>query len=216
MSLTVLMWGLAALALVSLLAGLLLVRNASPFFYWLKALGGVTGLALAVVMVVAVLELYQHQTVKGVQPVASLSITHLDGDRWQLTLFGPGHRELTREVRGEMWQLQGQLLAVQPWAQALGLMPAVKLSDLNGRMRELEESLRPGGRSQQPDSPSPWYEPGLNLLPHLLYPLYQTQPARPVFAPLRDGAVFDVWLSGQQLVAAPANNEAEMAWEQWR
>lgn len=215
MSLTILVWGSAALALISLVLGSLWIRNAATFIYWLKALSGILGLSLALALAAVAWELQRHDSVHGLKPVASLFISHLDGDRWRLTLFGPSSQELTREVRGELWQLQGQALTVQPWVQSLGLTPALRVHALDGRMRQLEDSLRTAGRIQHSGATPSWHAPVTDRLHYLLFPVYQAQTVKPAFAPLRDGAVYELWLSGQQLVASPANSEAENAWQRW-
>ncbi|MDX1589522.1 MAG: hypothetical protein R3296_11355 [Oleiphilaceae bacterium] len=213
MSFSLLLPALGALALVLLGAALWLFWTVAPFFYWLRALLGLALLMLSLGVAGALWELHHVTPVTGVEPVASVSVTQLAGGRrWRVTLFPRQGPELSAEVRGDLWQLDGRVLSVQPWMQSMNLSPALRPKPPAGRSLTLEEP-RPGvGSLSEPAPMVDWPR----LRASLLYPLFQAQSASPVIAPLRDGAVFDLWLSDNQLVAEPANSQAEKAWKDWQ
>lgn len=212
MSFSILVLALGALALVLLISAFWLLLSVAPFFQWLKAFLGSGLLLLALGAAGAAWELHRYVPVVGIEPVASISVAELPGKKsWRVTLFPPQGRELSRELNGDLWQLEGQLLAVQPWMQSLPLKPKLRPVHLNGRSVTLEPFRSGTSRHSEPD----WYSRWQSLLPYLLSPFYRPEMATPVIAPLRDGAVYDLWVSDNQLVVEPANGEAQRAWENW-
>jgi hypothetical protein len=206
------------LAILALLAALLALRLLVGrwLFGWLRGTAGIALTVLAVTIAVGAWDLRGYRTLSAAEPIGTLSFKRLDAQQFAATLTTPDGRERSVELSGDMWQIDVRLLR---WADALarlGLKPGYRLDRLSGRYLSLEdEQSRPRTVVGLADTRSTfdiwaWLRRSGNTL-GLLAADYGSA----TYLPMADGALYQIGLGGDGLVAVPLNDPARAAVEHW-
>lgn len=209
---------------VAVLGGLLLFMAARAllgsnwFLAWLRGTLGLLLLLAAAFSAMAAWDLLGYEQILEDKPVAVIRLTHNGEKRYTALVTWPDTQDAAKEyvLQGDQWQLDARLLKWSDALSRLGLKPGYRLGRLAGRYYSLEDernlprTLYDLGQSgawldlwslyDRIDSEVPWLD--------ALY-------GNAVFAPMEDGAVYEISLSASGLVSRPMNEAARKALNNW-
>lgn len=206
------------LAIVAALAALLALRLLIGRWLlgWLRGTAGIALTVLAVTIAVGAWDLRGYRPLSAAEPIGTLSFKRLGAQHFTATLTRADGTERRYELHGDMWQIDARLLR---WADALtrlGLKPGYRLDRLGGRYLSLEdEQSRPRSVIGLAESRSTfdiwaWLRRSGNTL-GLLAADYGSA----TYLPMADGALYQIGVGGDGLVAVPLNDPARAAVENW-
>lgn len=206
------------LAIVAVLAALLALRLLIGRWLlgWLRGTAGIALTVLAVTIAVGAWDLRGYRPLSAAEPVGTISFNRLGPQQFAATLTTPDGSERRVELNGDMWQIDVRLLR---WADALarfGLKSGYRLDRLSGRYLSLEdEQSRPRsvvglGETRSALDVWAWLRRSGNTL-GLLAADYGSA----TYLPMADGALYQIGLGGDGLVATPLNDPARAAIEHW-
>jgi hypothetical protein len=183
---------------------------------WLRGTAGIALTILAVAIALSAWDLRGYRPLSAAEPVGTISFSQLGPQHFAATLTTPSGEERRVELNGDMWQIDVRLLR---WADALarlGLKPGYRLDRLGGRYLSLEdEQSRPRsviglGEMRTAFDVWAWLRRSGNTLGVLA-----ADYGSATYLPMADGALYQIGLGGDGLVATPLNDPARAAIEQW-
>ncbi len=214
-----------AIATTTAIAGLLLLLLALRLLLrrgwllgWLK---GMLGLVLAVVALVfafAAWDILSYEELMADTPLATISFKRL-GEKHYLGVVNVATTgsEQKFELRGDQWQLDARILKWHSGLARLGIKPGYRLGRLAGRYYALEDE-RSANRTVYELQPSgsavdvwDWFNRVDRYVPWLdaLY-------GNATFAPMSDGALYEISLTHSGLLSRPLNDAARQALQRWQ
>ncbi len=147
--------------------------------------------------------------------VARIEFRRVSADEHQARLMIDGERDQFFVLRGDEWQMDAKILTWHPPATILGMDPMFQLDRLSGRYAEVDRE-RSEPRTVHDLAPAvptdvwriarrfPAIAPGVDAY-------YGTA----TYVPMADGALYEVSLSRDALIARPANDRAREAVGNW-
>ncbi len=178
------------------------------FVQWLKGSAGFILLALTVVAVFMLVDIWSYRQLLQEEPLATVSVYQLDDQAFDLTLVDSDNNEHRYKILGDQWQLDVRLLVWKGPFTAMGAMPLYRLDRLSGRYLSLEQE-RTAPRSVYSLAESRWFDLWEALRGHGAW--LEAESGQAVYMPLVNGAVFAVHLTPKGLIARPMNDVAEAA-----
>ena len=177
--------------------------------------GMLCGSVLGGFLVLAVSYLgYQRLTAE--QVVARLEFSRVGSFEYRARLMVQGERDEFYLLSGDEWQIDARLVAWKPPATMLGLDPIYRLERLSGRYaevdREREEPRTVHALTEKPVL-DVW---SIARQAPLLMPGVDAYYGAATYLPMADGAVFEVSLSRDALIARPENDAARESVSNWR
>lgn len=221
-------WWWIVPALVALLAVYILGRGLGALFggRFLGALGGIGagGVLLAVAggALLVGLDVQTYQRLTYERPVATISVQQLGPKYYQATLTPPADGLAEGDVppvaraypiHGDEWRIEARVLKWKGWANMLGLDSQYRLDRLSGRYEETEDELH-AERSVydlRPDPPSQIDLWKMARKYNRYAPMVDTLYGSGASMPMADGAVYEVWITQNGLLARPVNEKARDA-----
>ncbi len=212
LTLETLAWALMGVGLVLLLAALLFFRRPTWLRDWLKGTLGLALVGLGVLVLALGWNLRSWESVSAEDPIDTVSISQVGEQQWQITLQSRNAGPLSHQVMGELLEIDGRILALEPPLEWLGVPLVFQRKDPVGRYLDrgdaAVESESVGLQSRLGIDPWRWSQ-------WLPLPGLRAERAVPLYLPLADEAEFDIHLRGHQLEAEPRNEVAERALEDW-
>ncbi|WP_372985310.1 multidrug transporter [Marinobacter sp.] len=204
---------LAVVGAVLVIASLLFFLRPRWLLGWLKGMAVFSVLVIGIYTLVIAVNLMGYQSLEGMKTVATVSTQRQGEQLWVVTLQTGEQAPVIQSVRGDQWQLDARIIRFAGPIRWLGIAPGYRLERLSGRYTSLEnEQSMPRtviGLSEQ-KWPDLWQlDRQFNL------PFVEGVYGNATFMPMRDGALFDVRLSGSGLVATPQNEAARQAVQLW-
>lgn len=147
--------------------------------------------------------------------VSRIEFRRVSADEYQARLMIDGERDRFFLLRGDEWQMDAKILTWRPPATILGMDPMFQLDRLSGRYAEVDRE-RSEARTVHDLAPAlpidvwriarrfPVLAPGIDAY-------YGTA----TYVPMADGALYEVSLSRDALIARPANERAREAVGNW-
>lgn len=208
--------GMTAIAVLFVLVALMLVailwQGRNWFKAWLKGSMGFVLLAGCIITLFMLADIWSYRQLLGEQPLATLSMTQLGDQSYDVTLAEEGEAEKHFKLLGDQWQLDVRLLTwVGPLAGA-GAKPIYRLDRLSGRYLSLEQE-RNAKRSVHALSTSRWLDVWYLLREADLW--LDARYGSAVYMPMTDGAVFSVHLTAKGMLARPVNDVAKGSLDRW-
>lgn len=203
-------------ALLVLLFGTRMLLKGTWFWGWLRGMGGVFFIALAIGLTFIALDLYSYQQLLIDKPIASVSFTQVEPQRYiaSVTLSDSGE---TKEyyLSGDQWQIDARVIRWKGMLRSVGGKPGYRLDRISGRYLTLQDE-----RTQERTVYTMQkQEHGLDLWAWAKNqenaPWIDAAYGSATFLPMADGALFEVALSHSGLVAKPLNSSAEKAVNFW-
>lgn len=149
------------------------------------------------------------------QVVSQVLFARIAPYEYRARLMIDGQRDRFFLLTGDEWQIDARLVSWKPPATVLGLDPIYRLERLSGRYAEIdqerEEARSVHALTQKPlldvwsvARQAPLFMPGVDAY-------YGTA----TYVPMADGALYEVSLSRDSLIARPANDAARAALGDW-
>jgi len=205
-------WAIALLALLVLVFAWRILARPGWFLGWLRGTCGLAILGLAAVGAVVAYDLHSYTELPATgRTLASLKFSAEGHQRYRVTIQ-EGARERNTILDGDLWQLDARVLGWSRLATLIGLRPGYRLDALTSSYRAAEQqAVAESSRAVLAASPY-----GLDLWRWLretnngLF-LFEARGARVAFLSMVDGAVFNVQLTSEGLVAEAQNQAARDA-----
>ncbi len=205
------------LGVASLYIAFLLLRKFSWVFGWLKGTIGLCFLGVAGVICIANLDLMSYKHLLEENSVVTLSFEQVGEQNFRATVvFVEDGVEETYEVFGDQWQIDVRVIRWHGIFETFGVAPGYRFDRLSGRYFTLEDE-RTKPRSVHTLKTSEyvvdlwsWLKQNNNLVPWV-----EAAYGSATYLPMSDGAIFDVSMSYSGLVAAPVNQAAKDAVNQF-
>ena len=208
-------WTLALIALLALLVAARILFDRHWFLGWLRGCAGLAFVAAAVLVALAAWDLRSYQALPSDHPLATLSFRHVGAAALRSEGAGRQQRAQRRTDRRSLaarcphHPVEGPGRADRPDS------PATALQSLSGRFLAIEQQGQ-ARRQELADSGRGidlwrWLRDGQHDLL-----IFKPQAGRVNFLPLADQAVFSVQLGPAGLEAAPVNQAAIQALQNWR
>lgn len=214
------------LSLLGLLAAFgifLFVTGLRNFFrgkFFRGPLRGAFGVALGGLAIAGAgigMNLHTYNRLNYEEPVARIEFMRVNDMQFQALLRRPDGKDQAFGLFGNQFQVDARVLKWSGAGSLLGLDPRYRLERLSGRYAE------PGAEQTAPRSVyglkgmekgvdiAGWSE---RLEPYL--PLVDTVYGSAAYMPMADGAVYEIIMTEDALVARPANEQAQLAVSNWR
>ncbi len=179
---------------------------------------GISCLASSAVAGVALLlafSYYSYGRLTSEKLISSVQFKQTAEDEYEARLMIRGERDRFFRLLGNEWQMDARVISWKPPATILGLDPIYRLERLSGRYSTIERE-RTEDRTVHALSP----EPTLDIWTiarkfPLLTPGVDAYYGSATYAPMSDGARFEVSLSRDAVIARPANDAAREAVGNW-
>jgi hypothetical protein len=184
-----------------------------------RALFGALFLAAAAAVGLLGLDLQTYHRLTFERPVATVLTRQKQPRLYDAVLTelstSDGQRQAPRtyEIHGDEWRVEARVLKWKPWANVLGLDTQYRLDRLSGRYQDTRSELN-APRSAYDLGPQT--NKGLDLwLLSRRYgrylPVVDTLYGSGASMPMADGALYEVWITQNGLVARPINTAAYSA-----
>lgn len=213
-----------------IVAVLLFVVSAAAVFFSIKLLGnkkwiigfirGCVGLLLAATagfMALAGADVFSYNTATSdTNVIATVSFRKKDANNYIVELQEPSGSFYSREVEGQQWQLTARSFSWPPLLAFVGLRSGYQLQNISGRFIELQLDKMVGQKQPETLVSAGIFDTWsfLNNYPYVL-PIVTAHTATLGFAPIADGAIYEVVSAGQNLSANPVNDAAKNAMKSW-
>lgn len=202
-------WVAGLMVLIAVLAlggaALLFFRERDWFLQWLRGTAGVLLTLGALYLVLMAGSLFSYQPVSEETPMASVSFVANGPQNWDATVTEANGRTRVFELRGDLWQLDVRLLRYSGLGAIFGTDPSFQLDRLVGRYLSLEDEA---GKDHS--------EYVLHTEPALGFDIWERASEGSLFVkpvltsvvlvPIVDGAIYEVVLNEDGLLAVRAAN----------
>lgn len=214
-----------AIAIVASIIGVLLLMVAVNtlfrsgwFLGWLKGMLGLTLTALAVIAMLAAWDIFSYEELLADKPLATISFQQLNDHHYRAVVhIAVDGSKQSYELMGDQWQLDARIFKWHDSLLKLGIKPGYRLGRLSGRYYSLDDE-RTQLRTVHELNPSAarvdvweWFNQIDQQVPWLdaLY-------GNATFAPMSDGALYEISLSYTGLISRPLNESARDASQSWQ
>jgi hypothetical protein len=179
--------------------------------------GGIAGVLMASAAAIALvgLNFYTYQRLTAEQPVASLSFQRLGPQRFRCVLHEPDRPDRSFDLSGDQWELEARVLTWKGPAAWFGLDSRYRLERLTGRYRDLDQArsaLHTAYGLSPNDRIDLW---SLMMRANTFIPWMDAYFGSAAYLPMADGAIYQVNIGREGLVARPVNAAAHRAVEEW-
>ena len=180
-----------------------------------SCVSGIASASIAALAAVLVFSYFSYARLTSEQLVSRIEFSQVAPFEFRARLMIEGEHDQFFVLTGDEWQLDARLVTWKPPATILGLDPIFRLDRLSGRYGDVDQE-RSQPRTVHALSPKsaldvwnvarriPWLLPGVDA-----------QYGAATFVPMLDGALYEVSLSRDALIARPANDVARNAVTEW-
>lgn len=212
---------------MSLLIGISLVFGFFTFFFLFRTIncarrfrlvrasgagvGCLVSATLAGVGFMLLISYWSYGRLTREQLVSRIEFRRISAEEFQARLMIDGKADQFFVLYGDEWQMDAKIVTWKPPATILGLDPIYQLDRLSGRYAEIasEQSEPRTVHSLSPGTPVDIWKIA-HRFPTLL-PGIDAYYGTATYAPMVDGARYDVSLSRDALIARPSNDRARDA-----
>lgn len=197
------------------------VRVLAKFSWILGFLRGAFGLLLlagAVLLVLAGVDLLSYKQLMVEKPILTISFVEKEPQHFESTVvFIEEGTEGVYELHGDQWQVDARVIRWLGMFRLFGAEPGYRLDRLSGRYYSLEDERRKTRTVHQLFES----EYGLDMWQWVhengrFLPIIDAVYGSATYLPMEDGAIFQVSLSANGLIAKPLNPTAVGAVNRWR
>lgn len=206
----------AVLAVLIIHRAINLLVKTNWFMGWLR---GSVGMALVVIAIGAGLAAYDVFTYKSVlidQPVATVSFESFEPQSFTAVVVEKNGVEQRFDLQGEQWQLDARIIKWKGFIAAFDVKPAYRLDKLSGRFYDIQKE------TMEKRTPSRIVSSilGIDIWKFVYdrpkwFPVIDASYGSAAYLPMKPGALYEVYLSTNGLVAKPLNDVAKKAVGEW-
>lgn len=209
---------LGVFALMLLYMGLRFLGNKSWIMGWVRGSVGLVFFAGSLVLILAALDLLSYKQLTAEKTIITLMMEELGEQHYKVNLTHvlEGQEE-SFELRGDQWQIDARILKFKGLFGRIGAKPSYRLDRISGRYFSLEDERRSErtiyalSESEYGLDTWAWLNENAGIIPGV-----DTTYGSATYLPMADGALFEVSLSYNGLVAKPLNKLAEQAIQRWK
>lgn len=151
------------------------------------------------------------------RPAASISFVQNTAQTFTAQLQIPGEDLLSLEVNGDEWRLDARFIKWHPFANIGGLDAYYRLDRVTGRYRDTEQEINDPrsvfGLSENPGWDIWAFARDKRVARLKAMDAYY---GNSVYAPMQDGAQYEVFATQDGLIVRPGNDIAETAISDWQ
>jgi hypothetical protein len=174
-------------------------------------------IALAGLIALCAVDFNTYHPIREGDLVGKVSFVKKDEQLFQVTFVDGAGNELRSEVYGDLWLPSVRVFDWSDTLRKLGLDPAFRVNKVSGQYFALEQEEK--ARRNEPllvkskAGADLWR---LGYSHNILLPGVSANLVKGTLLPMADGALFEVRLARNRLVAKPANDPAQHAVSNWR
>lgn len=194
------------------LASYLLFRR-GWFIAWLKGSVAISMVACSAYLLLSLIDVLSYKQLLSEVPIATISMFEKEHQHFDVTLADDEGAEHRFEIYGDQWQLDARLLTWAGPIAALGKKPLYRLDRISGRYVSLEQA-RNGVQSAYPLEKSGYVD---------LWQFFNNSGGwidvsygSAVYMPMKNGAVFAVYLTAKGMNVRPVNSIAKSILKEWK
>lgn len=216
--------GYTILIVISLLIAALIVFLAVRLLINLRWVAGFArgcvGLALLAVaggIGMCAVDLSSYHEMATGRPIANISFLKQDEQVYAVTVVDSAGNDLRTEINGDMWQANVRVIGWSGLIKLAGVKPGFRIDRIKGRYYALEQE-RKARREELSLVVSRF---GIDLWKGIydnsfFVPGVDAISSNTVFLPMAEGALFEISLTDNGLVARPLNEPAQRAVAEWQ
>lgn len=208
---------IAVLALLLVFWGGRVLVGGSWLLGFIRGSVGLILLGAALLIVLVAADVYSYRNLAEEHSVGTLSFRKLEDQHFEAKFADEDGVAQTFELRGDQWQLDARLLKWKGPLARWGIQPAYRLDRVSGRYLTLQDE-RTLERTVHELYGSNY---GVDVWESLRgisqrLPFVDAVYGSATFLPMEDGAVYEVRIAHNGLLARPLNQQATSALEEWR
>ncbi len=206
----------ALIAIIILLASLrLLIGN--WILAWLRGSAGLLLLCIAIVLLLAAWDVRGYQQVSATRPIATLAFSKIDDKQFNVNLVDQAGNEQRYQLSGDLWRLDARVLKWFDAAARAGVKSGYRLDRLSGRYISLNDEQALPHTAIDLNTEQPYFDTWSRLRAvNRYFSMIEAQDASASYLPMADGALYNVTIGSDGLIAEPLNERARLAVEQWQ
>lgn len=203
-----------AFAVLFVLAGAWILLKQKWFLAWLKGMGGLLLIALAVYISLFAFNLMSYHALTSEASVATVSFRKVGSQEFAATVSEPDGKSESFSLKGDLWQLDARIVKWKGVFSLFGFKPGYRLDRIEGRYLTLEDERSKPHSVFEIHPQSIGFDiwksarEGFSLLVDARY-------GSATYLPMADGATYDVTLSNTGLLGRPLNDAARQAVNHW-
>jgi hypothetical protein len=192
-----------------------LLSNRHWIIGFARGISGFFLLFISIGLMFSAQDIFSYRTLLPEQTLMTMSFHRTSPKHFTVELQEATGDSRKEEIDGEQWQLNVRMFYWTPLFKAVGFRTGYQLDSIKGRYLELDmknPSAAPVALRTQDHKVDVWSFVNENsgAIPGL-----EAVVVTPGFIPLVDGAIFEVVLSGTELVAKPMNDAAKITEPLW-
>ncbi|AMX02724.1 cation/multidrug efflux pump [Microbulbifer thermotolerans] len=208
---------IALLALLLVFWGGRILLSGKWILGFIRGTLGLLFLATALLIVLVAADVYSYRNLAEEHSVGTVSFRKTGEQRYEVTFSDADGLAQRFELHGDQWQLDARMLKWKGVLARWGIQPAYRLDRLSGRYLTLQDERIKERSVHQLDSSAfgidIWQSlRGIDKKLSFVDAVYGTA----TFLPMEDGAVYDVRITHNGLLARPLNQQATSAVEEWQ
>ncbi|MCX2782542.1 cation/multidrug efflux pump [Microbulbifer thermotolerans] len=208
---------IALLALLLVFWGGRILLSGKWILGFIRGALGLLFLATALLIVLVAADVYSYRNLAEEHSVGTVSFRKTGEQRYEVTFSDADGLAQRFELHGDQWQLDARMLKWKGVLARWGIQPAYRLDRLSGRYLTLQDERIKERSVHQLDSSAfgidIWQSlRGIDKKLSFVDAVYGTA----TFLPMEDGAVYDVRITHNGLLARPLNQQATSAVEEWQ
>lgn len=187
------------------------------FFTWVRATVGLAMVALAVMLVLASLDIQSYKKILKDHPIMTMSFEKVESQVYKVKIsYIEDAEDEEYELRGDQWQIDARIMQLTGVFDMFGAKPGYRLDRLSGRYYSLEDEHRKKRTVYQLRSSKYGFDFWSWLRDYgMIVPFVEAHYGSATYLPMEHGALFQVSLTARGLVARPMNAIAEEAINRW-
>jgi hypothetical protein len=212
----------ATLAVCGLAGLLFLILAGRRLLQWRLLAGSVHALVGACFLLAAAtawligFNLLTYERLTHEQPAAEVMLSRMGARHYRATLTYPSGRTQSFELRGDEWQVDARVLKWRGLANIAGFDTVYRLERIGGRYRDIEDERRAPRTVHALNEPARIDAWELARRYREYLPWVDALFGSAAYLPMADGALFEVRVSQNGLVARPLNQAGRDAVAGWR
>ncbi|GAA5525573.1 hypothetical protein Maes01_02143 [Microbulbifer aestuariivivens] len=208
---------IAVLALLLVFWGGRMLVGGSWLLGFIRGSVGLILLAAALLIVLVAADVYSYRNLADEHSIGTLSFRQLDKQHYEAKFADEDGVAQTFELRGDQWQLDTRLLKWKGPLARWGVQPAYRLDRVSGRYLTLQDERTMERTVHELDGSNYGVDVwaslrGISKRMSFVDAVYGSA----AFLPMADGAVYEVRIGHNGLLARPLNQQATLALDEWR
>ena len=200
--------------LLIVIAGSIILLRTEWLLQWLKGTAGLLLIALAVYFSLFSLNLFSYQQLSRETPLVTVSFRELGPQSYVATLAQQEAGNVDYQLRGDLRRVDARVIRWKGIFALLGFQSGYQLERVQGRYLTLEDERNKEASEYHISRPAIGFDvwqsarTGWSMMVNADY-------VSGALMPMADGAIYEVILTNNGLIARPLNGAAQSALRRW-